>query len=75
MIFVCFLGVYFLIGLLCGVVFLLIGYKWMLADAAGSDLAVRLLWFPGAVAIWPLLVVKWGCKWVFKCPNQNRKEG
>ena len=59
MIFVSSLGVYFLTGLVFAIAFFLVGYKLILADAAGSKLRVRLLWFPGAVAIWPLLVFKW----------------
>ncbi len=59
MIFVSSLGVYFLIGLVFAIAFFFVGYKLILADAAGSKLRVRLLWFPGAVAIWPLLVFKW----------------
>ena len=65
MIFVSSLGVYFLIGLVFAIAFFFVGYAWILADAAGSKLRVRLLWFAGAAAIWPLLVFKW----LHQCPK------
>ena len=61
MLFVCCLATYFGIGLLFSIVFFLNGYKKLNPDAAGTKLRVRLLWAPGAMAIWPLLVYKW-CK-------------
>ncbi len=77
MIFVYFLTVYFLIGLICAVVFFFVGYKVVLADATDSDLSVRLLWLPGAVAIWPLLVLKWccqrGCQWLSCATKATQK--
>ena len=58
MLFVDLIAIYFVIGLVWAVIFFLIGYQWVLADATGSGLLVRLLWLPAAVIIWPLLMLK-----------------
>ena len=59
MIFVSFLEYYFLAGIAFAVIFLLIGYKSINPQASASKLRVRLLWTPAAIALWPLLIVKW----------------
>lgn len=73
MIFVYSLGIYFLSGLVFASAFFFVGYKLILADAAGSKLSVRLLWLPGAVAIWPLLAFKWLIKRLNRAPKGTDK--
>lgn len=51
--------VYVITGLLFGIAFLLKGYKVIDAAADGAGLAVRLMWFPAAAALWPLMLTKW----------------
>ena len=59
MTFVYSLEIYFLIGLIFAIAFFFIGYKKINPEANGSKIRVRLLWFPGAMAIWPILSYKW----------------
>ncbi|NKB64161.1 MAG: hypothetical protein GKR95_19285 [Gammaproteobacteria bacterium] len=61
MIFVSGLGIYFLIGFVFSIAFFFKGYEVINAEAANSSMAVRILWCPAAIAIWPLLLYKW-CK-------------
>lgn len=49
---------YCLLGVLFGIFFLFKGHKAIDSSAEGAGFGVRLLWFPAAVALWPLLMAK-----------------
>jgi len=51
--------VYAGIGLLFAILFVLIGVGRMDASAKGAPGFFRLLILPGAVALWPVLLVRW----------------
>jgi len=53
------LMIYLIIGLVFGISFLLAGYKKVDETAQSAGWRLRLLWMPGAIALWPLLAVKW----------------
>jgi len=53
------LGIYFTIGIVFSLVFFVIGYKKLLPESEGTRFWVRILWMPGATAIWPILIYKW----------------
>lgn len=50
---------YFGIGFLFSVAFVIAGVKRLDANASGSGLAFRLLILPGSAAFWPLLLRRW----------------
>ena len=51
--------IYLLIGIVFAIVFFAVGYRKIDPSAAGTPWFVRLLWTPAALAIWPILIVKW----------------
>lgn len=51
--------IYILIGALFAVAFAAVGYRVIDQGAAGAGWIVRLIWMPAALALWPLLAVKW----------------
>ncbi len=53
-----FVILYVVVGVFFGVYFTLGGYKQLDASANGAGLAVRLLWLPAALALWPVLLLK-----------------
>jgi len=53
-----FLGVYVAIGGVFALAFVARGYA-AVAPGARASLGARILWLPAAVALWPLLAVKW----------------
>ena len=53
------LGVYFLIGLIFGIAFITKGCVVVEPAVKGSGFRVRLLLLPGAIGLWPLLLMKW----------------
>jgi hypothetical protein len=53
------LGLYVLVGLLFAVPFVLRGVHRIDPVARESTLGFRLIILPGAVALWPLLAVRW----------------
>jgi len=57
-IFLTILGVYFLIGLLFGIYFLIKGATKIDPLMTDSKKKVRFLLFPGVVATWPFLILK-----------------
>lgn len=57
-IFVNFLGIYALIGLLFGIYFFLKGARQLDELIAESSWKVRLLLVPGAIGLWPILIRK-----------------
>ena len=59
--FVTFLSYYGFAGAIFSMLFLLAGYEALLLHAGGTRFRVRLLWLPGALALWPLLALKWAC--------------
>lgn len=52
------LGLYALAGALFALFFVTLGAKRIDPDAAGMPLRARLVVFPGAAGLWPLLLVK-----------------
>jgi len=52
------LGIYFLIGLLFGIYFLIKGAPKIDPLMADSKKKVRILLFPGVIATWPFLISK-----------------
>lgn len=52
-------AIYLLIGCLFGVAFLVRGHASIAPESAAAGIAVRLLWTPAAVALWPVLTAKW----------------
>lgn len=57
-IFVKLLGIYFGIGLLFGIWFVMKGVGKMDENATSVSWKMRLLWLPGAVGLWSILVKK-----------------
>ena len=51
--------VYFLLGFLFAIPFLLRGVQKLDENAIGSSIWLKLLWLPGVCALWPLLLSKW----------------
>ncbi|MFK7732606.1 MAG: hypothetical protein AB8B48_13385 [Pseudomonadales bacterium] len=51
-------GGYCLLGVLFGVFFLFKGHKAIDPSSDGASFGARLIWFPAAVALWPLLMFK-----------------
>ncbi len=51
--------VYLAPGLAFAVLFVLRGYKKIDKVADSAPLALRLLWMPAAIALWPLLAIIW----------------
>jgi len=58
MLFAFFLKLYFLVGIVLSVYFLIVGYKKLLPKAEGTRFGVRILWVPAAIAIWPVCLIK-----------------
>ena len=54
-----FLVVYLVIGLFFAIAFALSGHKKLDSGAATASRRLRLLWMPGAAALWPILLIKW----------------
>lgn len=52
------LGVYALVGVVFALVFVTVGARRIDPDAAGMPLRARVIIFPGAAGLWPLLLVK-----------------
>ena len=50
---------YVVIGALFGAAFVMRGYAVITPQAQGASLGARLLWWPAATALWPLLAWKW----------------
>ena len=50
--------IYVLLGVCFGAWFLFSGYRRLDPSAADAKWYTRLLWLPGAVLLWPLLVTK-----------------
>ena len=59
MLFLTIAAYYLLIGCVFGVAFFFRGYAVIAPQARGASIAVRLLWTPAAIALWPLLARKW----------------
>lgn len=57
-VFVNFLGIYFLIGFVFGVWFVVNGAGLMDEIAKGANWKLKLLWLPGALLLWPFLIGK-----------------
>ncbi len=53
------LGLYFGIGLVFALAFVFVGLARVNPSAAQSSLFTRLMFLPGAVGLWPVLLVTW----------------
>ncbi len=53
------LGLYCAIGLIVGLLIAFLGLGRVNPDAKGVKTSVRLLFLPGLMALWPLMVMKW----------------
>jgi hypothetical protein len=51
--------IYLVIGIFFAITFFAIGYRKIDLSATGAPWFLRLLWTPAALAIWPILIVKW----------------
>ena len=54
--FLAFLGIYFLVGLLFGLWFVNKGAGQIDEGAAAAGWGLKLLWLPGSMALWPVLL-------------------
>jgi hypothetical protein len=61
-IFLMFLGIYLAIGSVIGVAFVLNGIRKIDPVANGAPLRVRILFLPGAISIWPIVLHLWRTK-------------
>jgi len=57
-IFVNLLGIYFLIGLLFSLWFVIRGAAKLDENAVEANWKLKLLWLPAAIALWPILLKK-----------------
>jgi len=57
-IFVTCLGLYGAVGLVFALMFVTFGARRIDPDAVGMPIRARLIIFPGAVGLWPLLLIK-----------------
>ena len=53
------LAIYLLIGVVFSFAFVLVGCRVIDPSAQGAGLIVRAFWMPAAIALWPLLTIKW----------------
>ena len=53
------LAVYTALGLAFALFFFALGYRRIDPTAAGAGLLVRLIWVPAAIALWPVLILRW----------------
>lgn len=65
--------IYLIFGSIFAVAFVLIGYRRVDESAADAGWLVRLLWAPGAIALWPLLTLRW--KQSAAHSSNNNEEG
>jgi hypothetical protein len=54
----CFFSIYLLIGIIYAVYFVWRGADQLDKSAIGAKRITRVLWFPGAALLWPLLINK-----------------
>ncbi|WP_320822095.1 hypothetical protein [Reinekea sp.] len=51
--------VYLLTGVGFAIAFVLVGFRKIDPSAENAGFLVRLMWLPGAIALWPYLLPKW----------------
>lgn len=56
---VLFAGVYFAVGAVIAVAFLVLGVSRLDTSASGSGFLFRMTVFPGCVALWPYIFLRW----------------
>ncbi len=61
-IFLILLGMYFAVGTVIGLVFVIIGIRKIDPVAAGAPLRVRFIFLPGTISIWPIVLYLWRTK-------------
>ena len=52
-------GIYGVIGLVTAVAFVTIGLAQVLPHSMSASLGARILFIPGAAALWPYVLVRW----------------
>jgi hypothetical protein len=52
-------GIYGLIGLVTAVAFVTLGFSQVLPHSMGASVGARILFIPGAAALWPYVLVRW----------------
>lgn len=50
---------YLLVGALFSLAFLFVGYRKIDPSAEGAGIAVRCMWMPAALALWPIVALRW----------------
>ena len=53
------LGIYLMLGIIFAIAFILRGARMVDPTAAGASLRVRVIFIPGAIALWPLVSLRW----------------
>lgn len=53
------LALYVSIGLVTGVAFVSFGVSQVLHQSSDATVGARILWLPGAAALWPYVLVRW----------------
>ena len=53
------LGLYALLGIVTAAWFVTFGVTQVLPHAATATVGARILWFPGAAALWPVVLTRW----------------
>lgn len=61
-IFLMLLGMYFAVGVVIGLAFVIIGIRKIDPIADRAPLQVRILFLPGAISIWPIVLYLWNTK-------------
>jgi hypothetical protein len=51
--------IYLALGLLFSLAFAIVGCRIIDPGAANAGFFVRLMWMPAAIALWPILLLKW----------------
>jgi len=59
MIFVYAFALYALVGLVVAIAFVAVGVTRVLAQPTPASTGARLIWLPGAAALWPYVLVRW----------------
>jgi hypothetical protein len=53
------LALYALLGIVTAVVFVIFGVSQVLPHSATATVGARILWLPGAAALWPYVLMRW----------------
>lgn len=56
---VLFAGLYFVVGAVIAIAFLVLGASRLDSSASGSSLLFRITVFPGCAVLWPYILLRW----------------